>query len=172
MYVKVKKDIVLECQDLDTYDVVTEDVTVGENFDDVLAYLYQKKYNKEYNELSWYLEDGAKEFVYDLEDKWLHNDIDTFDIYHNEEFLDFLNSHTKVEIDDDTLEDVFYDFYSQCESQISWMSQEELERFINALGYSEIVVTAYCDGHYRSRELDLRDYLEDVYTYDDEELFE
>lgn len=45
---------------------------------DIIEYLFKEKYGKEYSPLSWYLEDGAREFVKDIEDSWLRNEIDEY----------------------------------------------------------------------------------------------
>jgi hypothetical protein len=63
---------------------------VDENLKDVIAFLYKKHFGKEYIELGWWLEPGAKEFVKDIEDKWFHNKIDTLTLYTDYEFIDFL----------------------------------------------------------------------------------
>ena len=76
------------CLDTD-YDSVT--VKVDEDLQNILEYYFKKKYNKCYNPLSWYLEDGAKELFKELETKWFKNKIDTFELYHlNNDFKEFL----------------------------------------------------------------------------------
>jgi len=45
---------------------------------DIIEYLFKEKYEKDYNPLSWYLEDGAREFVKDIEDSWLKDEIDEY----------------------------------------------------------------------------------------------
>lgn len=68
--------------------------TVEENISDISRYLFEKKYHKKYDELGWYLEPGAKAFIKDLEDRWLRNQIDTFDLYElNFNFRDWLKEY-------------------------------------------------------------------------------
>ena len=69
----------------------------------------KNKFRKKYSALSWYLESGAKEFVKDLENKWLNNKIDTVAMYQDFKFLDWLKERyyekalSKASLD--TLED-------------------------------------------------------------------
>ena len=57
---------------------------------DFVEYFYFKHYNKEYQSLSWYLEEGAKEFVKSIEDDWMHNRIDEFALMNDRDFKKFL----------------------------------------------------------------------------------
>lgn len=64
---------------------------VEEKLDDVVDYLFLKKYNKKYKKnLSWCLEEGAVEFVKDIENKWWHNELDTYELYQDSDFINYL----------------------------------------------------------------------------------
>ena len=83
--------------------------TIQSNIQDIIEYEYENKFRKKYSALSWYLESGAKEFVKDLENKWLSNKIDTVAMYQDFKFLDWLKERyyekalSKASLD--TLED-------------------------------------------------------------------
>lgn len=78
-------------EDLDAFnDSGLFDYYVEEELKDIIKYLFLKKYHKAYRELGWWLEDGAKEFVKDIENKYYHNEFDSYELYHNYKFLDFL----------------------------------------------------------------------------------
>lgn len=83
-----------EIEDLEEYDIdiYYEDYAyqIYENFKDIFPYLFQEKYHIPYNELSWHLEEGALEMYRELENKWLNNELDTFTLYHDEDFLTYL----------------------------------------------------------------------------------
>ena len=66
---------------------------ISEDINVVIRYLYEKKYNKPYNELSWYLEDGARQFVKDIENSYLKNTLDMFALYHDYHFIDWLKDY-------------------------------------------------------------------------------
>ena len=50
---------------------------IEEDVNDVVEYLFEKKYGKEYDN-SWMLEDDALNFVIDIENKWFDNKIDLY----------------------------------------------------------------------------------------------
>jgi hypothetical protein len=81
--------------------VVDYEYTVQESLQDVIEYKYYKKYDKPYHPLAWYLEDGAKEFVKEIEDAWLHNTLDMYAIYSDYDFYDWL----KDKYEDDAFSD-------------------------------------------------------------------
>lgn len=70
--------------------VVDYGYAVHESLQDVIEYKYYKHYNKPYHPLAWYLEDGAKEFVKGIEDSWLNNTLDMWEIYSDYGFCDWL----------------------------------------------------------------------------------
>ena len=65
-------------------------LVIGEELQDVVEYMFEKEYNKVYNPLSWYLEEGAKEMVKEVESLWWNNALDTYPLYHDYDFLEFL----------------------------------------------------------------------------------
>jgi hypothetical protein len=64
-----------------------EDITVDysfnitENLQDVIEYLFEEEYNSKYMYHSWYLEEGAREFVQNLQTLWNNNSLDTWSLY-------------------------------------------------------------------------------------------
>lgn len=69
---------------------------VFENLQDIIEYNYELRYNKPYNPINWYLDEGAKDLVKDLEKRWVKNQIDTFKYFNMDfEFKDWL--HQKYE---------------------------------------------------------------------------
>ena len=65
---------------------------------DIIEYLFKERYGKYYNPLSWYLEDGAREFVKDIEDSWLRNDIDEYGMLKDLSLREFLKEKYKDEV--------------------------------------------------------------------------
>ena len=65
---------------------------------DVVEYKYKEKYGKDYNPLSWYLEDGAREFVKGIEDAWLKNEIDEYAMLQDLTLRDFLKEKYQDEV--------------------------------------------------------------------------
>ena len=53
---------------------------------DICEYYFEQKYQKRFNMLTWYLEDGAKEYMAYIENKWLTNSINELNSL-NEESL-------------------------------------------------------------------------------------
>lgn len=65
--------------------------TVNENLDDIIDFYFLKEYGKKYKDsTNWYLEKGAKEFVKNLETLWFKNEIDTWKLYHDYDFISYL----------------------------------------------------------------------------------
>lgn len=52
-----------------------------EDLEDIKRYFYERKYSRDYDSLGRYLEEGSAELLKDIEDKWLHNKLDTDSIY-------------------------------------------------------------------------------------------
>jgi hypothetical protein len=65
---------------------------------DVCEYFFEEKYNKKFNETSWYLETDAKEFIKAIEDKWFLNLIDEAALYSKRDFKNFLISKYRSSI--------------------------------------------------------------------------
>ena len=56
-------------------------ILVDENFEDIFAYLFEQKYDVKYRKTAWMLEKDAWDFYKELEQKWLSNEIDTYQLY-------------------------------------------------------------------------------------------
>lgn len=67
-----------------------------EDLEDIKRYFYNKKYSKCYDNLNWYLEDGAIEYMKEIENNWMHNKIDTNEIYKDEYIYNY-HAHKIVE---------------------------------------------------------------------------
>lgn len=65
---------------------------IEQDFHDILKYLYKKRFRIEYDELSWQLENGAKDAVAEWNDKWCRNELRAWDFYStgNWDFIDWL----------------------------------------------------------------------------------
>ena len=68
---------------------------IEESLQDIIEYYFEQKYHKKYQELAWIVEDEVLEFVKDIENKWIQNKIDLFDLYvNNRDFKEFIqNKH-------------------------------------------------------------------------------
>lgn len=66
---------------------------VQESIDDILHYLYEKRFDRDFAEISWYLEPGAREAMNEWEQAYLKDEIKTYDYYSslNYEFTDWLH---------------------------------------------------------------------------------
>ena len=164
------------CDELDMEDEFDIEVPVQENFKDILAYYFEKKYEVPYSETSWVIEKDARGFVRDLEDKWLHNEIDTFTLYHDSEFLEFLNNRGIDDSDnyvDDVVEDAYQDFLRECEDECRFhMSAKDLKTLVDD-NYGTIYVEMYIDNMYYSpihNEIDIEEIYDEEYgDWEDEE---
>jgi len=139
-------------------------IAVDEDLQDIIAFLYYKKYEKPYNELSWYLEDGAKEFVKDIEDKWLHNTLDTFSLYQDPEFLEFLSDWYTDELTEEQLEDLMEEYKDDVMDEIDDLEWKDL-KYLNETDGPEIDI--WVGPLHES--IDLEDYIEDHEWLHDEE---
>lgn len=104
-----------------------EIITVMEDLRDALPYLYEKHFGKEYGELSWYLEPGAKEFVKDLEDKWMHNKLDLSEVYKDEEFLKSLAERYSTQLSRECIEDIQDEFEDMLRDELTYLDTDELK---------------------------------------------
>lgn len=100
--------------------------TISENIQDIIEYKFSEKYNIDYNYTTWYLEEGAKEFVKDLEYKWWHNQLDTTELYsfdykfvnwlkdkyYNEAYEEALN-HCTYTVNSDYVQMSLFDFLEE-----------------------------------------------------------
>ena len=163
----VKKTIEFECPAIDEYDTKYLEVPIEENFDTIKAYLFEKRYEVPYTDTTWLIEKDAREFMRDLEDKWNHNEIDTFSLYRDEDFLEFVRKHERIDIDQDELDDMFEDFFDECRDKLIYQfSRQELEDLRDEYNYG-IEVNGYYDNWNRSSDIDIDELIED--NFDDEE---
>lgn len=79
---------------------------ITENIRDIVHYLFYKKYNKKFNDLSWFLEEGARDFVKDIEHQWWKNEFDSFKLYHDDDFLEFLKDEYMYEAERQFIDEV------------------------------------------------------------------
>lgn len=156
-----------ECDGLNMWEDKDYDVSFTEDLDDVIAYLFYKRYGKYYNELSWYLEEGAREFVKGIEDSWNANTFDAFSLYHDPEFLEFIRTvkFDDYEISEDDLEEVLEDWKEDIEDELDGMTKDDLQYLIDTEGSW----LGYYAGSLRG-DIDLEEYMEDhSWLWDDEE---
>ena len=156
-----------ECDGLDMWDDKDCEVNISEDLEDVIAYLFYKKYGKYYNELSWFLEPGAREFVKEIEDSWNANTFDTFSLYHDPEFLKFIHDviYDDYELTEEQLEEILEDFKEDVKDELDGMSKADIQYLIADWGPN----LEFWAGSLRD-EIDLEEYLENNYwKWDDEE---
>ena len=79
-----------------------------EDLEDIKRYLYERRYSRSYDSLGKYLEPGSVEFLKDIEDKWLHNKLDTSEIYKDKDI--YLYHAQKIADDLYFQEDNRYDY--------------------------------------------------------------
>ena len=72
---------------------------VDTTLQDYVEYFFKQEYRKEYNPLAWYLEDNAREFVKDIENKWMHNELDEMSLSNDVSFRKFLKKKYKHDIE-------------------------------------------------------------------------
>lgn len=86
-------NVSVECDEFpEEDDYFTHEYFVDVSCQDIVEYLYFERYEKYWNPLSWYLEEGAREFVKDIEDSWLRDDIDEYGMLRDLSLKDFLKS--------------------------------------------------------------------------------
>lgn len=170
MYYTAKIPIKLSCDELNIWEERDDySFTFSEDFNDVFAWMFQEKYNVKYGELSWIIEPGAKEFYKELEDKWLHNDLDVSNLYHNEEFLDFVIERKNEDIKEDEIEDALDealdDIREMVRDELYNMSQEELIELRDDC-YSYIDYEVSCGEFYRYGSIYIDDFIEEEEDYE------
>lgn len=156
-----------ECDGLDMHDEKDYELPIQENLDDVKAYLFFKKYGKCYNELSWALEPGAREFVKEIEDSWNANTFDSFSLYHDQEFMEFIRDviYDDYELTEEQLEDLVEEYKEDIDSELGGMSKEDIQYLNDAWGPE----LEFWVGSVRG-DIDLDEYIEDhAWLWDDEE---
>lgn len=76
------------------------DITITENIDDIVAYLYEKRFGVPYCWSTWQFQKGAKEFVSGIEDDWAHNRIDTLSLYQDRGMVSLASRNKADELAD------------------------------------------------------------------------
>ena len=97
-------------------------------------FLFYKKYDKPYSDLSWYLEDGAKEFVKAIEDSWNANTFDSFTLYHDQDFLEYLAKYWDGGFDEDTLSTILDDLREDVIEELESLNKADIEYIIDTYG--------------------------------------
>ena len=91
----------VECEEFPCYDdCFIHEHNVDVSCQDIVEYLFYEKYRKHWNPLNWHLEEGAKEFVKDIEDSWLRNEIDEYGLLHDLNMQEFLKEKYKDEVEE------------------------------------------------------------------------
>lgn len=127
MYYELSGHLVGYCQDIDfQQNLYTKRVLVSEDLKDALPYLYEKHFGVPYDELSWWFEKGAKEWVKEIEDKWFHNQLDLSELYKDKDFLSDLSSEY-MDSDNLDIDDLKDDFEDSLRYELEMLSNEELK---------------------------------------------
>lgn len=126
MYYAIDFQVKGYCPDLDLESNFENcHILVSEDLRDALPYLYEKHFDVPYKELGWWLEPGAREWMKEMEDKWMHNQLDLTEVYKDSEFLASLSDkyadYSSVDID--TLRDEFED---EIRDELYSLSNDEL----------------------------------------------
>ena len=153
MYYSAKYYIKGYCEPLHlTQTLKTDSTTITENLNDIVSYLYEKHYGIPYNELSWYLEPGAKEFVSKIENDWLHNTLDTWSIYQDKEFVKkLLLREYEPAVDD--LDDLKSEFETHIEDEFKNLDKQTMDDLYEACG-DMISYVIYSEGELGTQYLD------------------
>lgn len=120
----------LECPAIDyVHESLCGSILIHEDIRDAIPFLYEEHFHERYNELGWYLIEGAREFVKDLEDKWSRNELDLSPLYDtNEDFQEylkeryFITDQSEVELDIEMLKD---DCEDTIEQELDLLDDEE-----------------------------------------------
>jgi hypothetical protein len=64
--------------------IINYSFNVTENLQDIIEFLFEEEYGMPYFHSSWFLEEGAREFINNLQTLWNTNSIDTFSLYSND----------------------------------------------------------------------------------------
>lgn len=81
------------------------EIPINDDINDIVAFLYQKKFGVEYQWNNWKLQKGAEEFVNKIEDDWFHNKIDTVKLYQDQEMIKFASLRHADELADSIAEE-------------------------------------------------------------------
>ena len=101
------------------------DVVVSDDLWNAIPYLYEKHFGVPYKELGWWLESGAREWMKEIEDKWLHNQLDLSEVYKDQDYLNELaKQYYTVSVED--IEDMKDEFEDALRDELDLLSTEEL----------------------------------------------
>lgn len=103
---------------------------------DVCEYYFEQKYQKRFNMLTWYLEDGAKEYMTYIENKWLTNTIDELKLYNEYEFKKFMCKKYEIDISSKALSIV------EDEREYGYFEEDEDERYFDICLEGEFLYAA------------------------------
>ena len=122
------------CEPLNITKTLKKDsITIAEDLNDIITYLYEKHYNIPYDELSWYLEPGAKEFVKDIEYRWLHNTLDTTSICQDKDFVKSLLLK-ECELSTDDLDDLKIKFETFIDKKLQSLDDQTIRDLYSSCG--------------------------------------
>ena len=101
MTISLPYDVTVCCDDYPCNDDrFGYDYLVNIGCQDIVEFLFKERYGKEWNPLSWHLEDGARELVKDIEDAWLRDDIDIYSMLQNLPLRDYLKDKYRDKVMD------------------------------------------------------------------------
>lgn len=100
---------------------------VQESIQDIIEYLYEEEYHMPYFQTSWFLEEGAREFVKNIETLWNTNNLDPASLYSGDgKFMSWLatkyEEHAKIQFFD---EHSMQDYYGKEKNEEELMSMFE-----------------------------------------------
>lgn len=87
------------------------DFLIEENLQDIIEYTYEKHFYKKYNYLNYYLEEGARKFIKDIEDSYWSNKLDTYELYNDYRFIEWLTAKYVIKAYDKYIESLDLDYY-------------------------------------------------------------
>ena len=89
-----------EFEEDDYVDSYLYDIDVS--LQDIVEYAFESNYLIEYDPLKWYLEKGSREFVNNIENKYMRNEIDEHELSQDKSFIEFLKNKYKDEVEEIT----------------------------------------------------------------------
>lgn len=84
----------------------TKCVKVDETLEDIIEYLFNKKYHRAYN---WVQDKESREFCKKIEDDWFYNRIDTFELFQDIEFKSYLKEKYIDEIGNKLFKELYFE---------------------------------------------------------------
>lgn len=103
---------------------------VQEILQDITEYLFEEEYGMPYLYSSWFLEEGAREFVKNIETLWTTNNLDAASLYTNDgKFISWLTNkyeeHAKIQFFDEHSMENYYGKEENEEELMSMFKDEE-----------------------------------------------